>query len=220
MQKKMLFLLLLNITQLDTMLHLNKSFLNKKTFKQKKQLKVKNKYISRRFFTNDDKNIDPKDINDHSDIKDDYFKNMWFIRRQGIGMMFYAEPPLIAILDTQDNQRDKKKLLIFLIKHGANPNTPDSFGDTPLHNAVLYNEVEVVKLLIAVGADHNKKNNSGKTPLDIAIEFQADEDKTKQDELRKNKLLSIIGLQGQLSDYKDFTEVINYLSSLNSHNKE
>lgn len=45
-----------------------------------------------------------------------------------------------------------------------------NMGTTPLHNAVSGNHIEVVKILLEVGADPNIKNSEGKTAKEIAIE--------------------------------------------------
>jgi ankyrin repeat protein len=53
-----------------------------------------------------------------------------------------------------------------LLKKGADPNTKDKKGRTPLHWAAPYKgHVEVVKLLLEHGADPNIKNKYGRTPL-------------------------------------------------------
>ncbi|MDB4805300.1 ankyrin repeat domain-containing protein [bacterium] len=41
---------------------------------------------------------------------------------------------------------------------------------TPLRLAAQYNQLEVVELLIAEGADVNAKDDFGRTPLDLAIQ--------------------------------------------------
>ncbi|VVC27472.1 Latrotoxin, C-terminal domain,Serralysin-like metalloprotease, C-terminal,Ankyrin repeat-containing [Cinara cedri] len=47
-------------------------------------------------------------------------------------------------------------------------NTKDSSDWTPLHYAVYYNALDVVKFLVNKGSDINAKNKDDKTPLDIA----------------------------------------------------
>lgn len=44
-------------------------------------------------------------------------------------------------------------LVNLLIKHGANPNSPNDRGQTPLAGAVFKNEEAVVDVLLAGGAD-------------------------------------------------------------------
>ena len=51
-----------------------------------------------------------------------------------------------------------------LIAAGADPNTTDGMGKTPLHVAASLTP-EVVEVLLAAGADPNARNNDGQTPL-------------------------------------------------------
>jgi len=55
-----------------------------------------------------------------------------------------------------------------LLKAGCKFNKVDSNGDTALHIAVMWNQVEVVEELIDAGADVNLGNKKGETPLSIA----------------------------------------------------
>ena len=52
--------------------------------------------------------------------------------------------------------------LIFLYQHNR------TTGDTPLHIASAQGNIPIAKLLIALGADVNAKNNDGKTPFFMA----------------------------------------------------
>ena len=51
--------------------------------------------------------------------------------------------------------------------------TPDTYGrfttTTPLHVAVEHDHVSIVEYLLKVGADVDKKDSSGRTPLDVAV---------------------------------------------------
>ena len=49
-------------------------------------------------------------------------------------------------------------------------NTKNEFGGTPLHNAAVNAETEIVALLITASADVNVKDNSGVTPLWLAAQ--------------------------------------------------
>lgn len=59
-----------------------------------------------------------------------------------------------------------------LVAHGADVNSKNNAGNTPLHNAIVAykKNIELCTLLIAHGAELNNKNSKGKTPLLIAAE--------------------------------------------------
>ena len=61
----------------------------------------------------------------------------------------------------------------WLLNNKADPNSADesSGGMTPLHIAARNNHGDIIRLLLAHGADHHKANNEGETPLDIARQF-------------------------------------------------
>jgi cytohesin len=63
-----------------------------------------------------------------------------------------------------------------LLASGADVNVTNSFGDTPLHNAVQgnnYNCVEVVELLLTNKANVNAANTNGDTPLLLAVQRES-----------------------------------------------
>lgn len=51
-----------------------------------------------------------------------------------------------------------------LLKYGAMVNVPGCYNITPLHEAVLNNRLEAVKLLLMYGANVEARNISGVTP--------------------------------------------------------
>ena len=53
-------------------------------------------------------------------------------------------------------------------------NHPNNNGDTPLIIASYWGKPEVVRVLLAAGADKDLRNNDGKTALDWAIENNKD----------------------------------------------
>jgi ankyrin repeat protein/spore coat protein CotH len=54
-----------------------------------------------------------------------------------------------------------------LLAKGADTNSKDEYGGTPLHGAAFFGQAEVAELLIQKGADINAKNNDGATPMDV-----------------------------------------------------
>ena len=53
-------------------------------------------------------------------------------------------------------------------------NHPDDYGDTPLMAASGRGKPEVVRVLLAAGADKDLRNHNGQTALDLAIEEKKD----------------------------------------------
>jgi ankyrin repeat protein len=55
-----------------------------------------------------------------------------------------------------------------LLDAGADPNTVDGMGMTPLHHAVMSGGDEAATMLVRYGADATRKDGDGKTALDYA----------------------------------------------------
>lgn len=60
-----------------------------------------------------------------------------------------------------------------LLRHGASPHTQDSGGLTPLHWAVVKGNKVCIRRLVEAGADLDVKDESGKTPKDMAEELKS-----------------------------------------------
>ena len=55
-----------------------------------------------------------------------------------------------------------------LLDAGANPNTIEHGGYTPLHQAAEQGDLVLVQLLLGRGASPTPKDDQGRTPLDLA----------------------------------------------------
>ena len=61
-------------------------------------------------------------------------------------------------------------IVSLLLEAGANPETRDHMGNTPLHNTVLYypSTMRTLDLLLNKGADVSVKNNEGSMPFHLS----------------------------------------------------
>lgn len=73
----------------------------------------------------------------------------------------------------------RPEIIQYLISKGANVNTTNSGGWTPLMYAVNYNNAESVRLLLAVGADVSAKNVRGWDVFQVAKEYKASKEVVK-----------------------------------------
>ncbi|KAI8716010.1 hypothetical protein NCS52_01110300 [Fusarium sp. LHS14.1] len=63
-------------------------------------------------------------------------------------------------------------LMEHLLDNGAEVNTRDVFGDSPLHDAVRKANKDMMKLLLENGADSECRNFDGKTPQDLVQDLR------------------------------------------------
>ena len=75
-----------------------------------------------------------------------------------------------AVVNNSHSNSSKKKLKIIslLLKKGADINTQNKTGETPLHIASLSGALKIVTLLLEKGANPNAKNQYNETPLHSA----------------------------------------------------
>ena len=85
----------------------------------------------------------------------------------------YSTENVNWIYDYENKQEDREHKIIdvlkLLIAKGADINTKDNSGDTPLHYATAYGYANISKELINHGSNINIQNNAGETPLHTAV---------------------------------------------------
>lgn len=79
-----------------------------------------------------------------------------------------ASPGLSIKKLQEDNAKAQLIILPALIKAGADVNSVDKLGDTPMHIAARNKDLAFAKALIAAGANPNLENAAGQSPRDIA----------------------------------------------------
>ena len=77
-----------------------------------------------------------------------------------------------------------------LLRAGANVNSTNAFGETPLHIAAIYDRHNVIELLLKEGADETIVNNHGETAFDCVkvnplIKKQLEKLQTENDALKQ-----------------------------------
>ncbi|KAI1485861.1 hypothetical protein F5X96DRAFT_657774 [Biscogniauxia mediterranea] len=75
--------------------------------------------------------------------------------------------PLHVVVVEQDSRAKIDKTLEILLAHGAEVNTRDVVGDSPLHDASRQSNYNIMKLLLEYGADPESRNNRGRTPKSL-----------------------------------------------------
>jgi hypothetical protein len=76
---------------------------------------------------------------------------------------------------SRHNYLKDPRVVRLMIAHDADPNAPGLLGCTPLHFAADHGRIEIVRLLIELGANVEVKDDKGRTLLDVAREEQHEE---------------------------------------------
>lgn len=80
----------------------------------------------------------------------------------------YTETMTTSNVLEDDDYDDIEKLKYALMKDTADPNHEDIAGDSPLTDAVWYQDYNLSKLLLEKGADPNHEDALSNSPLNIA----------------------------------------------------
>lgn len=81
----------------------------------------------------------------------------------------YGETALHAILATKDVAKCPD-VVALLIDAACDVNAVRSNGNTPLHQAVRYADLEIIRILVSAGANCSAKNKNGKTAYEEACD--------------------------------------------------
>ncbi len=73
------------------------------------------------------------------------------------------------VLHTAALRTSNPTIIRLLLEAGADPNAPDDYGSTPLHDAAYNDNAIVSSVLLDAGARPNVRNNRGWTPLHSAV---------------------------------------------------
>jgi len=87
----------------------------------------------------------------------------------------------------------KPKLLKALVKEhpGVDLDSPDGYGDTPLHNAVLEGNENIILYLLTNGADPTIKNKKGQMPYDFISGFYLPQDFITEETIEELKRYTV-----------------------------
>ena len=96
-------------------------------------------------------------------------------------------------------------IVALLLEAGANTDTRDNMGNTPLHNTVLYypSTMRNLDLLLARGANVSVKNNEGSLPFHLSDDKDI---KFVLKELKKSQKTAAAKGDGEKSKVKSYSE--------------
>ena len=76
-----------------------------------------------------------------------------------------------SVVANQESYEGRQEFISFLVGRGAEVNSRNNKGETPLHILVTYMSEKLLVLFLKLGADVNAKDNQGQTPLHRAVLF-------------------------------------------------
>jgi cytohesin len=65
---------------------------------------------------------------------------------------------------------NRKAMVEYLLRKGANVEARNGSGQTPLHGAAWKGFLDIAKVLLAAGANMEARTDNGLTPLDFAMD--------------------------------------------------
>ena len=138
--------------------------------------------------------------------------NLAFIDKYSL---YYHGQNCLHVVCIGGNTTNHVKIIQMILKKDLAPdiNTPDDFGNTPLHMSACRGYLTMTKVLFLNGADPTLINSQGRTPLKLSYKFKKVEDfikkwiifhgwKTWLNELKKQRetyYLSIIWLRNNIT---------------------
>ncbi len=104
------------------------------------------------------------------------------------------------LAEPYDENDDTIHIITKLIEHNGDVNIRNKYGNTPLWTATFNSKgkyLSIVEVMIKFGADPYIKNNNGKAPIDLAIEWQVGVQKLHDEATQKtvNTLVSILDVE-------------------------
>jgi ankyrin repeat protein len=121
-----------------------------------------------------------------------------YLLDMGVDPNYNSNSPLISISNHRnsvlgvygDDVLKHTQTTIELLKHGANVNAQDSYGNTALHTATKEVDISRLKVLLEYGAKKDIKNKDGKTAIDMIDESsRKSPNKTEHDKAQMRELL-------------------------------
>lgn len=101
-------------------------------------------------------------------FKNEHPKSFKKLIELGANMNYSRQPEGIFPILYTSISNSWLKYVDILLDNNADVNIPDLDNLTPLHMAVMFRNVDLVKKLLEKGADKNIRNKDGKRPIDLA----------------------------------------------------